>query len=293
MIENKKTAVLGFVFPAVKEFVDDYLKSLENQTYKDFDLIVVNDGLNNFKKLASKYNLRIKEIPCSGCIAENRAFGINYVKSSGYEYVIFTDIDDFSAPNRVEKSLQLLENYDIVVNDITNISTKGDILQECYMSNRVSNLSKIDSDFLKDKNILGFTNTSMRLMCLKEDLSFDKDLIAVDWYMFSRILKAGHSAVFTNETTSFYRRYEGNVAGLSPDVNERMIKDGIASKLFHYRELSKTDNEYKALYEKFEKLNKDITDEKYRERYTQEARHLSMHKPLWWEQIRLPEELSL
>lgn len=291
--KNKKTAVLGFVFPEIREFIDDYLRSLENQTYKDFDLIIINDGFKNFNEFSNRYKLDIEVMPYSGNIAKNREFAIKYIRDKGYKYVIFTDSDDFFAPNRVEKSLELLEDYDIVVNDITTVSLSGDILQEHYMSDRLKNLSMIDFDFLRDKNVFGFTNTSMRLKSLTEDLNFDKDLMAVDWYMFSEFLKRQCSAVFTNETISFYRIYAGNVAGLPVDINNRTIENGIDIKLFHYRELSKLDGEYKSLYEKFEQLREDIRDDKYRKKYTGEIKHPNVHKPLWWEQIRLPEELGL
>ena len=42
-------------------------------------------------------------------------------------------------------------------------------------------LDVIDFKFIKDKNIFGMTNTAIKLNGI-EKVSFDKEIIAVDWY---------------------------------------------------------------------------------------------------------------
>ena len=43
MKNNKKTAFLTTIFEMNKRYLQDFFKSLKNQTYKNFDIIVVND----------------------------------------------------------------------------------------------------------------------------------------------------------------------------------------------------------------------------------------------------------
>ena len=93
----KKLSVIVTAYNEEK-YILDCLKSLENQTFKDFDLIIVNDGstdntleiINNYIKIS---NMNIKIISQSNqgvSIARNNA--MKYVDS---KYVKFIDGDDF------------------------------------------------------------------------------------------------------------------------------------------------------------------------------------------------------
>lgn len=295
-IESKKrVAVLGVIFPQMRSFLSEYLQSLKNQTYKEFDLIIINDGLKGFAELAEKYQLNIKEIKFSGSIAQNRELGINYIKNSGYNYLIFTDSDDYFAPNRIKKSVEFLKFYDIVVNDLILVSTKGRVLNKFYFSNRLKNLSEINFNFIRDKNIFGLSNTALRVSCLKEKIKFKDYLIAVDWNLFSRLLKERHSAIFTNETVTFYRIYEGNLVGLpitQVSINEEKIKKDVETKRRHYQALSGQDKTYEKLATDFHKLAERINDQKYKSIYLNKVKSLHINRPFWYEEIKLFKNLK-
>lgn len=293
MTQRNKVAVLGVIFPEVEKFIDDYLLSLEKQTFKNFDLIIINDGFNKFGKYKYKYELNIKEIKYKNTPAKIRELGINHIREEGYEYIVFTDSDDFFSSNRIGKSIELLKHYDIVVNDLTLVSESGNILDTLYISNRIKKSSGVNLDFIIDKNIFGFSNTSMRLKCLTEKIKIKKSLIAVDWYLFTRLLLEGCSSIFTNEALSFYRIYRGNTIGLSSDIDWEKIGKIIDVKFFHYKKLSEIDTKFKHLYLKFNELKKYIKNSRCRENYIEKIKCLNINKPLWWEAIKLPEELGL
>ena len=206
-------AFLTTVFPQNKKFLKTFFNSLLTQTYKDFDLIVVNDSLKNFNFYKDFYsNLNIISINSSKTPAKNREVGINYCIDQKYEVLIFGDSDDYFKDNRVEKSLEILKKSDVVVNDLTLFDNNG-IYEKNYLSNRLKNLDTIDLKFIKDKNIFGLSNTAIKLKKIKK-VSFNDKIVAVDWYFFEKILKKGLRAIFTNETESFYRQHENNTIGL-------------------------------------------------------------------------------
>lgn len=105
------------------------IKSVLNQSYTDFELIVVDDGSNDETEnvVSSINDTRIKyfKIKNSGaCAARN--YGI--VHSCG-EYVAFHDSDDFWLPNKLEKQMYIMKKFnpDIVfckLNEINNGSVK-------------------------------------------------------------------------------------------------------------------------------------------------------------------------
>lgn len=210
-----KICVLTTIFPMDKKYLYDFFDSLSNQTYKNFDIIVVNDGYNKFDEIKEKYkNLNIIELKYSSTPAKNREYGINYCIDKKYNFLIFGDSDDYFSENRIEKNLEKLQQYDIVVNDLTLFNDKG-IICNNYFSNRLKNNFIFDYKFIKDKNICGLSNTALNLKILS-NIEFPEDIIAVDWYLFKKILKK-NKAVFTNETTTYYRQYENNTLGLKND----------------------------------------------------------------------------
>jgi len=209
----KTVAFLTTIFPMKEQFLIDFFDSLSRQTYDKFDVIVVNDGYDNFYDVKMKYqNLSIIELPYSDTPAKNREYGINYCIDNKFDILIFGDSDDYFSNNRITKSVKLLSDHEIVVNDLTTFDKTG-IIQHKYISTRVKNNSIINYSFIKDKNIFGMTNTAINLNIL-DKVKFDDSLVAVDWLMFKDLLKLGHKAIFTNEIISYYRQYSDNTIGL-------------------------------------------------------------------------------
>jgi len=216
---NEKIAFLTTVFPMKEQYLYDFFDSLSEQTYNQFDIVVVNDGYENFNKIKNKYKkLNIIELPFSSTISKNREYGINYIIDNQYSILIFGDSDDYFSSNRVEKSLELLETNDIVVNDLS-LFNEHDVYCKKYISNRISNNTQVKYDFIKDKNIFGFTNTAINIKILDIKVKFDKNIVAVDWFFYKNLLKLTFSAIFTYETETFYRQYESNTVGLKCDNN--------------------------------------------------------------------------
>lgn len=268
-----KIAFFTTVFPMNLGYLNEMLDSLVNQTFKDFDLIVVNDGLEEFSELSKSYNHKLKIVELKGVEnpAENRQIGINYCIESGYDYLIFGDSDDTFSKNRVEQSINLLKECDVVVNDLT-LFEKDSILEENYLTNRLKNNQVINFENIKSKNILGLSNTAIRLSKI-ERIVIPKELIAVDWYLFSLLLLQGKKAIFTNEAITYYRQYAGNLVGLK-ELDEKSYKRGWQVKRVHYQALSKITDKVKIECDKYSQEMPVYT-----------KKDSNQTHPLWWELI--------
>jgi sugar O-acyltransferase (sialic acid O-acetyltransferase NeuD family) len=277
-----KVALLTTIFEMDNEIIHDFFSSLCIQTYKEFVLIVLNDGFKCFEKVKNKYSsLKIIEIPAADSIAKNRQCLVNYAMMNNYDMAVFGDIDDYFSENRISTVVRLLKNTDIVVNDLTAFNKKG-TLQERIFSNRVKDLQEITAEFVLEKNIFGMTNTAVNLNILsKKEVCFPSDLIAVDWYFFSRLLSRGARAVFTNQAISYYRQHESNTVGIGYSTRDS-IDLAIKVKLNHYLNMSIDFPEYVVLSEKVALFKYELN---HNENFSShiEFKNKNSSSLLWWE----------
>jgi glycosyltransferase involved in cell wall biosynthesis len=94
-----------------ENFIQPTLKSVLNQTFKDFEIILVNDGsTDNSLSEAEKINdSRIKIINQKNQgLSSARNTGIKYASS---DYIAFIDADDFWKNNHLEKLYNLIQKY--------------------------------------------------------------------------------------------------------------------------------------------------------------------------------------
>ena len=220
---KEKIAFFTAVFPANKQYIDEFLDSLKKQTYTDFDVVVVNDGLKEFNEIKIKYKnyFNIIDLSYSSTPAKNREYGINYCIENRYDILIFGDSDDYFSENRIEKSVQYLRLYDIVVNDVSLFDMSG-IVEKKYISNRLNNNHIVEYDYIKDKNIFGLSNTAIKLSGMSK-IKIENDLVAIDWHIFKNLLKGGKVAIFSNEMITYYRQYDNNTVGLKVENGKYIL----------------------------------------------------------------------
>ena len=127
-------------------------------------------------------------------------------------------------------------------------------IKKGYLSRRIKDKEVLGIQDISDRNFMGMSNTAVKSSLL-ESLVINEDVIAVDWFIFSVLLKKGCKAVFTSETETYYRQHGGNTIGLD-SMDERKLKNAIKAKRLHFREMAKNHFEYKRPYEQMKALEK-------------------------------------
>lgn len=100
------------------ELLKESIKSIMNQTYDNFELIIIDDcGKNDVKKISDEFNdPRIKVYKNSK--NNGLVYSLNKaIKISTGKYIARMDTDDYSYPNRLKKQVKFLEKnsqYDII-----------------------------------------------------------------------------------------------------------------------------------------------------------------------------------
>ena len=106
-----KISVIMPVYNTEEEYLREAIESILNQTYKDFEFIIVNDGSTNN---AEDVILSYKDERIRYHFQENQ--GIATALNNGFdmaqgEYIARMDSDDISLPDRFAKQVEFLDNH--------------------------------------------------------------------------------------------------------------------------------------------------------------------------------------
>ena len=161
--------------------LDWCLKSLENQTYKNFEVLVCDDGsTDNTEEIVVKYNSKltinyIKDENFGGP-ARPRNNGIKKAKG---DFIAFLDSDDWWYPNKLEFNLPYLTDYDLIYHNLDKYYNVNKSKDKIYGRELKDNITK---DLLINGN--GIPNSSVvirkAIVNLMGFISEDKNLIAVE-----------------------------------------------------------------------------------------------------------------
>ena len=304
-MEEKSAAVISVIYPEAICFLDSYLKSLETQTFTNFDLLLGNDNVEDLGSFIDKYNVNTHTFRLNGSPVKNRIDLINIALSSGYESIIFSDCDDIFSQNRIEQSLDLLNYNDVVVNDLDIISFDGSIIQFGYFSNRIEDGSIIKSSDLLHLNMMGLTNVAVnRNVLLKCAPILNNKVVALDWLLWTYVLLSGHDAKFTSSTSTLYRVHSNNIAGLPQEINKSLVLSGLKVKMLHYSALKGSSKRaiispisyhqnLTLLYNNFSLAQKMSLDSVWLDEYILALKAKESKYPLWWENIKTPEQVRM
>jgi len=291
---NQAIVVIGVVYPAATPYLNSYLESLEKQTCQNFDLILANDGVTELEVYLQKYSLKTTVYPTSGSQIQIRIDLIKFALKAGYEYIIFTDCDDYFSLNRVEECANLLKNNHIVINDLDIVPDDLKSKQLSYFSNRIDDGKILKTKDILHYNMMGLTNVSVRReVLLKCVASLKPEVVALDWILWTHALLKGFKAKFTNSTSTKYRVYSGNIAGLPQELNNLTVSSGLSVKIMHYARLKSFDVEYQKLFNDFSKVKKMSLDASWFSDYIIALNEQKIEYPMWWENIKTLEQVKV
>lgn len=111
----------------VEEYIEKCLTSIQDQTYKDYEVIVVNDGTkDNSMELVKKYPFKVINQKNQGLsAARNRG-----VKEATGDYILFLDSDDYLEKETLsELNKSLKNNPDVVRFQIQEVYSENKIIK--------------------------------------------------------------------------------------------------------------------------------------------------------------------
>lgn len=221
---NEKDFLISIVIPIynAEKYLEECLNSIKNQTYKNFEVIMVNDGSKddseticmNFLRSDSRFRYLKKE---NGGVSSARNVGLDNVEG---DYITFIDADDWVDENYLDLLITTVEknHSDIVVssykqfNNIDVFYLRAYSLQEKYLLNfERMNRDDFLTIFPKLMSTNVCFNNAVAKLFRKElvnDLRFDTSIkYGEDLDFYFRLYLNVDSISYVDEPTYVYRMH--------------------------------------------------------------------------------------
>tara|TARA_B100000131_G_scaffold312973_1_gene347744 strand:- start:2513 stop:3247 length:735 start_codon:yes stop_codon:yes gene_type:complete len=200
-----------------KEYVENAIISVENQSYKNLELIIIydDDNINDFeflKNITQKYsNIKILKNDHNIGAGLSRNKGI---KNANGNLIAFIDADDFWYSEKIEKQIAYLDekNLDFVFCD--------------YLKKRGAKKKEIicSKEILKYENLLYSCDIGLSTVLIKKNIILNNPFPPLktkeDFVVWLSIAKKGTNLVKLNETLVEWNSVEGS---LSSNIFQKVI----------------------------------------------------------------------
>ena len=214
---TKNNPLVTVIIPSYnhEKYVTKAIKSVFSQTYKNIELIVIDDGS---KDHSAKKILKLKKLyPFKFIARKNKGLAstlneaINLAKGI---YISVLASDDYYLPQRIEHAVDHLNR---IPNDVVAVYTDGYIMSAdetiCLFS-EVYPRPLIGSTYnnLLHANWIPAMGISYRANVLKK-IMYDKRFIIEDWTLHLRVFKNRHNKIYFYKAFDFcYRRHKANLS---------------------------------------------------------------------------------
>ncbi len=220
----------------VETYLRSCLCSVVNQTYRNIEIIAIDDGsTDNSLKILKELEreiafLRIISIPHSG-INQARKIG---VENAIGEWIVFVDADDLLAKDAVKLLIESSVGYDVVSGEYKFIDEGGKVLDksapinECIEGDR----NRLITDLLIDTRHKALWRQLIRKQIISpEFFNTDKDLvIGEDYITMLQIALNAKKFKGIDKVIYFYRWHQNSTVHKKYDKEEQAER--IASSIF-------------------------------------------------------------
>ena len=249
--ENFLISIVVPVYNAEK-YLEQCLNSIQNQTYKNFEVILVNDGsmdhsesiCMDFVKVDTRFKYFTKE---NGGASSARNFGLDHVLG---EFITFIDADDWVDENHLEVLINNIKenNSDMAVSSIKKFDNVSNFEFRVYSKQEkyLLNYNKLNrEEFLVILPKLIHASNSYKIAVSKlfkkelvTDVRFDESIIyGEDLDFFFKLYNKVNSISYVDEITYIYR-----------------LHDESSSSKFGQLHMEQELAIYKKMYERIEEL---------------------------------------
>lgn len=207
----------------VEKYLNKCIDSIINQTYKNIEIILINDGSeDNSGKICDKYakeDSRIKVIhKKNGGLSDARNVGID---ASQGDYIAFIDSDDWVDLYMIERL------YNLIIQHKADI-VQGDYIEVYDEDNILKNITKEEINFYNSNQMLEYlygekyvkTVVVWNKLYKKElfdQIRFPKGRLHEDEFTTYKVIHRANTIIDSNLPVYYYRQRESSI--MNSDFN--------------------------------------------------------------------------
>ena len=225
-LRRKELPLVSVVVPCYncENYLPETIKSLANQTYQSYEVILVDDFSSDktsaIAKAVTKANkkFRFYQHRANGGLSSARNSGIRLARG---EYVCFLDSDDLLTPQSLENRVSaLLRAHDKDI--VAGVFDQSITIAEDYKGTIESKATKPSKNYVDFINTQGDCPFNANQPMLKRAILVElggfpeKYPQAEDWRLWSKIMRAGYIFLAVNFVGSGYRQTAGSMVRRAP-----------------------------------------------------------------------------
>lgn len=248
-MEKIKVSIIVPIYKAEKT-IDRCIKSILNQTYKNIELILVDDGSpDNSGYVCDEYKFDSRVI-----VIHDKNNGVSHARNIGLqkatgEYITFCDSDDYYSSDHIEKMLKasLDKDSDITISGYYIEENNGSFISSVNLKSSYVSKYELVKHFTLDNEFGGFCWNKLYKIDLIKNVKFPDDIdILEDTYFLCLIMKNAKSIYYIAKPLYYYCK---NPSSAVRDINN----------LYSSHNTVKYIDSWKEILERIQ-LDKDITE---------------------------------
>lgn len=206
--------LISIVMPAYncEKYIENSIKSVINQTYSNWELIIIDDGSKDktldIIKIFEIKDSRIKSYP------NEKNMGVSATRNKGIylalgEWIAFLDSDDLWEPSKLEKQFELIKSKEaeFTFTGSSYINENGENFKGIFEVPQEVTYKK-----LRNQNVISCSSVLIKKKFFK-DIKMEKDDIHEDYAVWLKVLKLGIIAYGVNEPLLIYRISRNSKSG--------------------------------------------------------------------------------
>lgn len=225
-----------------EKFLEETMKSILNQTFKDFEYVIINDGSkdNTLKIIKKHKDKRIRLINNK----KNQGFANSLnigLKAAKGKYIASSNSDDLSHPKRIETQFNYLESHP----NIFLIGTSAIFINE--KGREINRFRKYDDYRMLAWRLRRACSIAYPSIMFRNEgeLSFEKHFGgATDYHFYFKLLKRGKNLTNIPQFLIKYRVHANNMTIYNRKQQER-LRDEVIVK---FRKLDNRAGFFRSIY---------------------------------------------
>lgn len=239
-----------------EKYIEKCINSILKQTYKNVELIIINDGsVDKTKKILDKYSDSIIVINKKNTgVSDSRNVGID--KATG-DYIMFCDADDWLCDDTIEIAVNKINNYDAVRfshyvvknNQINKKENSDDVYSDIDLV--VNDNKELVKNLLENKTEGHLWNYLLRTEVIKDNkIYFDDDLFYQEDVVFllEYFFKIKKLKVISTPLYNYYKNFDSVTQNESSTIKNLSSIWLVREKIINLLEIN-NNLDYKKLVE--------------------------------------------